>query len=205
MIVIIRKVVLLMMDTMVTNGQLVTHLSDLLKDEKVDNNVVETKSDDDLNALFDEVTSLKQRAKEKASNAAALQLSKNGSDVETRFVSNNDIAKLEPVGRDVFAGTYSINNSSNITSNSSDVATNSSDITLNSSDVESEPVGHDVFAGTHSIGRVQHTSESTVDLPTQTTTGSRTTASTQTVDDKSLIKVFAVNDDVYWYGEQLLT
>lgn len=49
-----------MMDATVTNGQLATHLSDLLKDEKVDNNVVETKSDDDLNALFDEVMSLEQ-------------------------------------------------------------------------------------------------------------------------------------------------
>lgn len=63
-----------MMDATVTNGQLATHLSDLLKDEKVDTNVVETKSDDDLNVLFDEVTSLEQRAKEKASNATALQL-----------------------------------------------------------------------------------------------------------------------------------
>ena len=38
-----------MMDATVTNGQLATHLSDLLKDEKVDNNVVETTTNDDLN------------------------------------------------------------------------------------------------------------------------------------------------------------
>lgn len=31
---------LVMMDATVTNGQLATHLSDLLKDEKVDNDVV---------------------------------------------------------------------------------------------------------------------------------------------------------------------
>ena len=73
-----------MMDATVTNGQLATHLSDLLKDEKVDTNVVETTTNDDLNALFDEVTSLEQRAKEKASNATALQLSKN----ESTNVSN---------------------------------------------------------------------------------------------------------------------
>lgn len=193
-----------MMDATVTNGQLATHLSDLLKDEKVDNNVVETKSDDDLNALFDELTSLEQRAKEKASNATALQLSKNDSmsdaHVETLFVSDNDVTKLESVGRDVFVGTHSVNDSSN--ANSFDVITNSSD--ANISDVKSEPVGRDVFAGTHSIGRVQNTSESTVDFLTQTTTGSQTTASTQTVNDKSLIKVFAVNDDVYWYGRDNL-
>lgn len=202
-----------MMDATVTNGQLATHLSDLLKDEKVDNNVVETKSDDDLNALFDEVTSLEQRAKEKALNTTALQLSKNettnvsNGNVETRSVSDNSVTKSEPVGSDVFAGTHSINdsfdaNSSDATTNSSDVITNSSD--ANISDVKSEPVGRDVFAGTHSIGRVQNTSESTVDFPTQTTTGSQTTVFTQTVNDKSLIKVFAVNDDVYWYSRDNL-
>ena len=175
-----------MMDATVTNGQLATHLSDLLTDEKVDNNVVETKSDDDLNVLFDEVTSLEQRAKEKASNAIALQLSKNDSDVETLSVNDNGVTKSEPVGRDVFVGTYSINDSSD----------------ANSSDVKSEPVGCDVFAGTHSIGRVQDTSESTVNLPIQTTV--QTTESKQNVDDKSLIKVFAVNDDVYWYSRDNL-
>lgn len=174
------------MDATVTNGQLATHLSDLLTDEKVDNNVVETKSDDDLNVLFDEVTSLEQRAKEKASNAIALQLSKNDSDVETLSVNDNGVTKSEPVGRDVFVGTYSINDSSD----------------ANSSDVKSEPVGCDVFAGTHSIGRVQDTSESTVNLPIQTTV--QTTESKQNVDDKSLIKVFAVNDDVYWYSRDNL-
>lgn len=100
-----------MMDATVTNGQLAIHLSDLLKDEKVDNNVVETKSDDDLNALFDEVTSLEQRAKEKALNTTALQLSKDGSNVVTPSVNDNGVTKLEPVGRDVFAGTHSINGS----------------------------------------------------------------------------------------------
>ena len=192
-----------MMDATVANGQLATHLSDLLKDEKV--NVVETTANDDLNALFDEVTNLEQRAKEKASNATALQLSKNGSDVETRSVSDNDIAKLEPVGRDVFIGTHSVNDSSN--ANSSDVITNSSD--ANSSDVKSEPVGRDVFVGTHSIGRVQHTSESTVDLSTQTTvwptqTTAQTTVPKQNVDDKTLIKVFKVDDDAYWYNRDNL-
>lgn len=188
------------MDATVTNGQLATHLSDLLKDEKVDNNVVETTTNDDLNVLFDEMTSLEQRAKEKALNATALQLSKDGSNVVTPLVNDNGVTKSEPVGRDVFVGTHSINDSSD--ANSSDVITNSSD--ANSSDVKSEPVGRDVFAGTHSIGRVQNTSESTVDFSTQTTTGSQTTASTQTVNDKSLIKVFAVNDDVYWYGRDNL-
>lgn len=96
-----------MMDATVTNGQLATHLSDLLKDEKVDNNGVETKSDDDLNALFDEVMSLEQRVKEKALNATALQLSKNDSDVETPSVSDNGVTKSEIVGRDVFVGTHS--------------------------------------------------------------------------------------------------
>lgn len=175
-----------MMDATVTNGQLATHLSDLLKDEKVDNNVVETTTNDDLNVLFDEVTSLEQRAKEKASNATALQLSKNGFNVVTPLVNDNGVTKSEPVGRDVFVGTYSINDSSD----------------ANSSDVKSEPVGRDVFAGTHSVGRVQDTSESTVNLPIQTTV--QTTESKQNVDDKSLIKVFAVNDDVYWYSRDNL-
>ena len=188
-----------MMDATVTNGQLATHLSDLLKDEKVDTDVVETTTNNDLNVLFDEVTSLEQRAKEKASNATALQLSKdestNMSDdrVETRSVGDNGVTKLEPIGRDVFAGTHSINDSFDA---------NSSDATTNSSDVKSAPVGRDVFAGTHSIGRVQDTSESTVNLPIQTTV--QTTESKQNVDDKSLIKVFAVNDDVYWYNRDNL-
>lgn len=182
-----------MMDAMVTNGQLATHLSDLLKDEKVDNNVVETKSDDDLNALFDEVMSLEQRVKEKALNTTALQLSKDGSNVVTPSVNDNGVTKSESVGRDVFAGTHSINDSFDA---------NSSDVTTNSSDVKSEPVGRDVFAGTHSIGRVQDTSESTVNLPTQTTV--QTTESKQNVDDKRLIKVFKVNDDVYWYSRDNL-
>ena len=186
------------MDATVTNGQLATHLSDLLTDEKVDNNVVETKSDDDLNVLFDEVTSLEQRAKEKASNATALQLSKNDSDVETLSVSDNGVTKSETVGRDVFVGTHSIDSSSN--ANSFDVITNSSD--ANISDVKSEPVGRDVFAGTHSIGRVQNTSESTVDFPTQTAV--QTTVPKQDVDNKNLIKVFAVNKKVYWYNRDNL-
>lgn len=184
-----------MMDATVTNGQLATHLSDLLKDEKIDNNVVEPKPDDDLNVLFDEVTSLEQRAKEKASNATALQLSKNGSDVATPSVSDSGVTKLEPVGHDVFAGTHSISNRSDA---------DSSDI--NSSDVKSELVGRDVFAGTHSIERVQNTSERTRVSPTQTTV--QTTESTQNVDDKSLIKVFKVDgdtdSDVYWYSRNNL-
>lgn len=187
-----------MMDAMVTNGQLATHLSDLLKDEKVDNNVVETTTNDDLNVLFDEVTSLEQRAKEKASNATALQLSKDGSNVVTPSVNDNGVTKSEPVGRDVFVGTHSISDRSD--ANSPDVITNSSD--ANSSDVKSEPVGRDVFVGTYSIGRVQNTSESTVDLPTQTTV--QTTESKQNVDDKTLIKVFKVDDDAYWYNRDNL-
>mgnify|MGYP000898110776 CR=1 FL=1 len=179
-----------MMDATVTNGQLATHLSDLLKDEKVDNNVVETTTNDDLNVLFDEVTRLEQRAKEKASNTTALQLSKNGSNVVTPLVNDNGVTKLEPVGRDVFVRTYSINDSSD----------------ANSSDVKSEPVGRDVFAGTHSVGRVQDTSESTVNLFTQTTV--QTTESKQNVDDKRLIKVFKVDgdvdSDVYWYSRNNL-
>lgn len=194
-----------MMDATVTNGQLATHLSDLLTDEKVDTDVVETTTNDDLNVLFDEMTSLEQRAKEKTLNATALQLSKDGPNVVTPSVNDNGVTKSEPVGRDVFVGTHPINDSSDVNSfdaTSSDVITNSSD--ANISDVKSEPVGRDVFVGTHSIGRVQNTSESTVDFPTQMTTGSQTTASTQTVNDKSLIKVFAVNDDVYWYGRDNL-
>ena len=186
------------MDATVTNGQLATHLSDLLKDEKVDTNVVEIKSDDDLNALFDEVTSLEQRAKEKALNMTALQLSKNGSNVVTPSVNDNGVTKSEPVGRDVFVGTHSISDRSD--ANSPDVITNSSD--ANISDVKSEPVGRDVFVGTYSIGRVQNTSESTVDSPTQTTV--QTTDSKQNVDDKSLIKVFKVDDDAYWYNRDNL-
>ena len=187
-----------MMDATVTNGQLATHLLDLLKDEKIDINVVETKSDDDLNTLFDEVMSLEQRAKEKASNATALQLSKDGSNVVTPSVNDNGVTKSEPVGRDVFVGTRSISDRSD--ANSPDVITNSSD--ANSFDVKSEPVGRDVFVGTYSIGRVQNTSESTVDLPTQTTV--QTTESKQNVDDKSLIKVFKVDDDAYWYNRDNL-
>ena len=182
-----------MMDATVTNGQLATHLSDLLKDEKVDIDVVETKSDDDLSVLFDEMTSLEQRAKEKALNATALQLSKDGSNVVTPSVNDNGVTKSEPVGSDVFAGTHSINDSFDA---------NSSDATTNSSDVKSESVGRDVFAGTHSIGRVQDTSESTVNLPTQTTV--QTTEFKQNVDDKRLIKVFKVDDDVYWYSRNNL-
>ena len=187
-----------MMDATVTNGQLATHLSDLLKDEKVDTNVVKTTTNDNLNVLFDEVTSLEQRAKEKALNATALQLSKDGSDVATPSVSDNGVTKSEPDGRDVFVGTHSISDRSD--ANSPDVITNSSD--ANSFDVKSEPVGRDIFVGTYSIGRVQNTSESTVDLPTQTTV--QTTESKQNVDDKSLIKVFKVDDDAYWYNRDNL-
>lgn len=181
-----------MIDTTVTNGQLATHLSDLLKDEKVDTNVVKTTTNDNLNVLFDEVTSLEQRAKEKALNATVLQLSRDGSDVETRSVSDN-VTKLEPVGQDVFVGTHSISDRSDASS---------SDVAMDSSDAKSEPVGRDVFAGTHSIGRVQNASESTVNLPTQTTV--QTTESKQNVDDKSLIKVFKVDDDAYWYNRDNL-
>ena len=120
-------------------------------------------------------------------------MSKDGSDVATPSVNDNGVTKSEPVGRDVFAGTHSISDRSD--ASSSDVATDSSD--ANNSDVKSEPVGRDVFVGTYSIGRVQNMSESTVDLPTQPTV--QTTESKQNVDDKSLIKVFKVDDDAYWY------
>ena len=189
-----------MMDATVTNGQLATHLFDLLKDEKVDNNGVENKSDDDLNPLFDEVMSLEQRVKEKALNATALQLSKNDSDVETPSVSDNGVTKSEIVGRDVFVGTHSIDSSSD--ASNSVVITNNSDVTTNNSDVTSKPVGDDVFAGTHSIGRVQDTSESTGVSSTQTTV--QTTVPKQDVDNKNLIKVFAVNKKVYWYNRDNL-
>ena len=189
-----------MMDATVTNGQLATYLSDLLKDEKVDNNGVEIKSDDDLNALFDEVMSLEQRVKEKALNATALQLLKNDSDVETPSVSDKGVTKSETVGRDVFVGTHSIDRS--FDASNSAVITNNSDVTTNNFDVESEPVGDDVFAGTHSIGRVQGTSESTGVSPTQTTV--QTTVPKQDVDNKNLIKVFAVNKKVYWYNRDNL-
>lgn len=153
-----------------------------------------------MNALFDEVMSLEQRVKEKALNATALQLSKNDSDVETPSVSDNGVTKLEIVGRDVFVGTHSIDSSSD--ASNSAVITNNSDVTTNNSDVKSKPVGDDVFGGTHSIGRVQDTSESTGVSPTQTTV--QTTVPKQDVDNKNLIKVFAVNKKVYWYNRDNL-
>ena len=90
---------------------------------------------------------------------------------------------------DVFNGTYSI-------------AT---------ADTAVDPVGRDVFVGTHSIGVAQDTVASS---NTPTTSASSNVLSSQDsnvsssqksdVTDKSLIKVFAVNGQVYWYNRDKL-
>ena len=201
-----------MMDATVTNGQLATHLSDLLKDENVSTDLVATnesltKTDNDLDALFNELTRLEERAREK--NATALQLPKSetvtsevsGVAIEKSFVSEHG---SDVVGRDVFAGTHSINTVSDDSEVKSEpvgrdvfTGTRSVNIVSGNSEAKSEPVGRDVFAGTYSIGR---RSESTTVLPTQTTT--QTISSKQ--EDKNLIKVFAVNNKVYWYSRDNL-
>lgn len=204
-----------MMDATVTNGQLATHLSDLLTAEKGSDDLVETnksvtKTDTDLDALFNEVTRLEERAKEK--NATALQLPKSETSENTVTTSDKTPSINEPlnsfdvesVGRDVFAGTHSINTVSDDSEVKSEpvgrdvfTGTRSVNIVSGDSEAKSEPVGRDVFAGTHSIGR---RSESTTVLPTQTTT--QTISSKQ--EDKNLIKVFAVNNKVYWYSRDNL-
>jgi LPXTG-motif cell wall-anchored protein len=204
-----------MMDATVTNGQLATHLSDLLMTENVFDDSVKinesvTKTDTDLEALFNEVTRLEERAKEK--NAIALQLSKGEtvtsevSGVVTEKSSGSEHIS-DVVGRDVFAGTHSINTASDDSEVKSEpvgrdvfAGTHLVSIVSGNSEAKSEPVGRDVFAGTHSIGRVQNTSENTVNLPTQTV--NQTTSSKQ--NDKNLIKVFAVNNKVYWYSRDNL-
>lgn len=207
-----------MMEATATNGQLATHLSDLLKDEKGSDDLVETnksvtKTDTDLEVLFNEVARLEERAKEK--NATALQLSKSETSENTVTTSDKTPSINEPlnsfdvesVGRDVFAGTHSINTVSDDSEVKSEsvgrdvfVGTHSVSIVSGNSEAKSEPVGRDVFVGTYSIGRVQNTFENTVNLPTQTV--NQTTSSKQ--NDKDLIKVFAVNNKVYWYNRDNL-
>lgn len=168
-----------MIDATVTNGQLATHLSDLLEtvsDKSLATNETAKTPDindsttTDMDALFDELISLKDRAKEKALNATALQLSK-----------NDNVTDITTANSDVFAGTHSI-----------DVA-----------DTAVDPVGRDVFAGPYSIGVVQDT---VVSSNTPTTSASSNVLSSQKSDvtDKSLIKVFAVNSQVYWYNRDKL-
>lgn len=65
----------------------------------------------DMDVLFDELTNLKDRAKEKALNATALQLSKNDNVTETA-AANSDVldekSSVVKADHDVFAGTHSI-------------------------------------------------------------------------------------------------
>lgn len=176
-----------MIDATVTNGQLATHLSDLLEtvsdksvatDETAKTLEINDSATMDMDVLFDELTSLKDRAKEKVLNATALQLSKNDNVMETTTANP-----------DVFNGTYSI-------------------VTA---DTAVDPVGRDVFVGTHSIGVAQDTVASS---NTPTTSASSNVLSSQDsnvsssqksdVTDKSLIKVFAVNGQVYWYNRDKL-
>lgn len=183
----LRKVWFDMIDATVTNGQLATHLSDLLEtvsdksvatDETAKTPEINDSATMDMDALFDELTSLKDRAKEKVLNATALQLSKNDNMTETTTANP-----------DVFNGTYSI-------------AT---------ADTAVDPVGRDVFVDTHSIGVAQDTVASS---NTPTTSASSNVLSSQDsnvsssqksdVTDKSLIKVFAVNGQVYWYNRDKL-
>ena len=179
-----------MIDATTTNGQLATHLSDLLEtvsDKSVATDEIAktpeindstTTTTADMDALFDELTSLKDRAKEKALNATALQLSK-----------NDNVTATAAVNSDVFDGTHSI------------VTT----------DTAVDSVGRDVFAGTHSIDVAQDTvvSSNTTDTPVSSTVSSSqplivSSSQTSDVTDKSLIKVFAVNGQVYWYNRDKL-
>ena len=176
-----------MIDATVTNGQLATHLSDLLEtvsdksletDETAKTFEINDSATTDMVALFDELTSLKDRAKEKALNATALQLPKNDNATET------------------------------ITANSDAFDEKSSVVTA---DAAVDSVGRDVFVGTHSIGVAQDT---VVRSNTPTTSASSAVSSSQgsnvsfsqksDVTDKSLIKVFAVNGQVYWYNRDKL-
>lgn len=183
----LRKVWFNMIDATVINGQLATHLSNLLEtvsdksletDETAKTSEINDSTTTDMDALFDELTCLRDRAKEKALNVTALQLSKN----------------------DNVKGTVAVN-SDTLDEKSSVVA----------ADTAVDPVGRDVFVGTHSIGVAQDT---VVSSNTPTTFASvnvsssqpLTVSSSQTSDvtDKSLIKVFAVNSQVYWYNRDKL-
>ena len=75
----------LFVDMPLGDGQLATHLSDLLEtvsdksvatDETAKTPEINDSATMDMDVLFDELTSLKDRAKEKVLNATALQLSK---------------------------------------------------------------------------------------------------------------------------------
>lgn len=183
----LRKVWFNMIDATVTNGQLATHLSDLL--ETVSDKSLETtetaKTPDindstttDMDVLFDELTSLKDRAKEKALNATALQLSKSDNVTETAAVNSDALDEKSSV-----------------------VA----------ADTAVDPVGRDVFAGTHSIGVVQDTvvssNTSTTSVSSNISSSKQSNVSSSQksdVIDKSLIKVFAVNGQIYWYNRDKL-
>lgn len=117
------------------------------------------------------MTNLKDRAKEKALNATALQLSKNDNVTETAAVNSDVLDEKSSVVK----------------------------------------ADHDVFAGTHSIGVAQDTvvSSKTTDTPVSSAVSSpqrSNVSSSQKSDvtDKSLIKVFAVNGQVYWYNRDKL-
>ena len=183
----LRKVWFNMIDATVTNGQLATHLSDLLEtvsdksvatDEIAKTPEINDSTTTDMDALFDELTSLKDRTKEKALSATALQLSKNDNVTATAVVN-------------------------------SDVLDEKSSVVT--ADAVVDPVGRDVFAGTHSIGVAQDTVVSS-NIPTTSASSNvsssqpLTVSSSQTSDvtDKSLIKVFAVNSQVYWYNRDKL-
>jgi hypothetical protein len=176
-----------MIDATVTNGQLATHLSDLLEtvsdkslatDETAKTSEINDSTTTDMDVLFDELTSLKDRAKEKALNATALQLSKNDNVTETAAVNSDALDEK---------------------------------FSVVTADTAVDPVGRDVFAGTHSIGVAQDTvvSSKTTDIPVSSAVSSpqdSNVSSSQKSDviDKSLIKVFAVNGQVYWYNRDKL-
>ena len=176
-----------MIDATVTNGQLVTHLSDLLEtvsdkslatDETAKTPEINDLTTTDMDVLFDELTSLKDRAKEKALNATALQLSKSDNVMETVAVNFDALDEKSSVV---------------------------------TADTAIDSVGRDVFVGTHSIGVAQDTAVSS-NTPTTPVSSAvsfsqdSTVSSSQNLDvtDKSLIKVFAVNGQVYWYNRDKL-
>ena len=176
-----------MIDATVTNGQLATHLSDLLEtvsdksvvtDETVKTPEINDSTTTDMDALFNELTSLKDRAKEKALNATALQLSKNDNVTETAAANSDALDEKSSVV---------------------------------TADTAVDPVGRDVFVGTHSIGVAQDTvvSSKTTNIPVSSVVSfpQRSIVSSSQksdVTDKSLIKVFAVNGQVYWYNRDKL-
>lgn len=183
----LRKVWFNMIDATVTNGQLATHLSDLLEtvsdksletDETAKTSEINDSTTTDMDALFDELTSLRDRAKEKALNVTALQLSKNDNVTEIAAVNSDTLDEKSSVV---------------------------------TADTAVDPVGRDVFAGTHSIGVAQDTAvssntpttpvSSAVSFPQDSNVSS---SQKSDVTDKSLIKVFAVNGQVYWYNRDKL-